>query len=414
MLRVRDGLLSCFAEDSMDLKRLKVLCFDGCPEIPGIRSQCWKFLLNYLPIKKDRREDCLISCRKEYAAYVKEFVMESSSSESSDHPLSSTPDGDWINFFNDNEVLLQINKDCRRLCPDFDFFHRDTEYPCNKLFGDEVPVGVLRRRVETSFLQSQAVYHNLVGVTNMVQTSLGDSFHSCKALVSGLDNSSLSRSATYTINCSANRDEVNIRRIVDGEPHWEVIQRILFVYYKTHVAQRYVQGMNEVIAPIYYLFATDPSDQCRRHAEADSFFCFNNLMTEIYPNFVRKLDNDRFPGIGGQLRLLMNLLVRFDKVLSDRLQKIGLEVEHYAFRWLSLLLAREFYLPDVIRLWDTLFADEKRFAMLPFVCCAMLILIRDQLMVADFPTAVHLVQNYPPTVPLTTILSTAKSLYRKG
>ncbi|KAF6767869.1 hypothetical protein AHF37_09885 [Paragonimus kellicotti] len=102
-------------------------------------------------------------------------------------------------------------------------------------------------------------------------------------------------------------------------------------------------------------------------------------MTEIYPNFVRKLDNDRSPGI-----------VRFDRVLSDRLQKIGLEVEHYAFRWLSLLLAREFYLPDVIRLWDTLFSDEKRFAMLPFVCCAMLILIRDQLMVADFPTAVHL------------------------
>ncbi|KAA3677552.1 uncharacterized protein DEA37_0014676 [Paragonimus westermani] len=250
----------------------------------------------------------------------------------------------------------------------------------------------------------------------MVQTSVWDPLHSCKALASGLDNSFLSRSTTYAINCSSsvNGDEADIRRVVDGEPHWEVIQRILFVYYKTHVAQRYVQGMNEVIAPIYYLFATDPSDQCRRHAEADTFFCFNNLMTEIYPNFVRKLDNDRFPGIGGQLRLLMTLLARFDRVLSDRLQKIGLEVEHYAFRWLSLLLAREFYLPDVIRLWDTLFSDEKRFAMLPFVCCAMLILIRDQLMAADFPTAVHLVQHYPPTIPLAAILSTAKSLYRRG
>lgn len=28
--------------------------------------------------------------------------------------------------------------------------------------------------------------------------------------------------------------------------------------------------------------------------------------------------------------------------------------------------------PDVIRIWDSLFADEKRFAFLIHVCCAML------------------------------------------
>ncbi|CAH8563929.1 unnamed protein product [Dicrocoelium dendriticum] len=128
------------------------------------------------------------------------------------------------------------------------------------------------------------------------------------------------------------------------------------------------------------------------HAEADTFYCFNNLMAEIHLNFIRKLDNGRLPSIGGQLRLLMDLLAQFDMPLFEHLRKIGLETEHYAFRWFSLLLAREFNLPEVLRLWDTLFSDEHRFSLLPFMCCSMLMLIRDQLLSADFPTAVNLVQ----------------------
>ena len=29
------------------------------------------------------------------------------------------------------------------------------------------------------------------------------------------------------------------------------------------------------------------------------------------------------------------------------------------------------FIPDVIRVWDSLFADEKRFDFLIYVCCAM-------------------------------------------
>lgn len=43
-----------------------------------------------------------------------------------------------------------------------------------------------------------------------------------------------------------------------SEAHWEVVERILFVYYKLNPGQGYVQGMNEIIGPIYYCFATDP------------------------------------------------------------------------------------------------------------------------------------------------------------
>ena len=41
------------------------------------------------------------------------------------------------------------------------------------------------------------------------------------------------------------------------EAHWEVVERILFIYAKLNPGQSYVQGMNEIVGPIYYTFASD-------------------------------------------------------------------------------------------------------------------------------------------------------------
>lgn len=47
------------------------------------------------------------------------------------------------------------------------------------------------------------------------------------------------------------------------EAHWEIVQRILFLYAKLNPGQGYVQGMNEIIGPIYYVFASDPNIEHR-------------------------------------------------------------------------------------------------------------------------------------------------------
>lgn len=41
------------------------------------------------------------------------------------------------------------------------------------------------------------------------------------------------------------------------ECHWEAISRILYIYAKCNKGIDYVQGMNEILAPIYYVFASD-------------------------------------------------------------------------------------------------------------------------------------------------------------
>lgn len=48
-----------------------------------------------------------------------------------------------------------------------------------------------------------------------------------------------------------------------SEAHWEVVQRILFLYAKLNPGLGYVQGMNEIIGPIYYVLASDPSSENR-------------------------------------------------------------------------------------------------------------------------------------------------------
>lgn len=45
-------------------------------------------------------------------------------SMATDHPLSDGPESTWSTFFKDNEFLLQIDKDVRRLCPDISFFQQ--------------------------------------------------------------------------------------------------------------------------------------------------------------------------------------------------------------------------------------------------------------------------------------------------
>ena len=50
-----------------------------------------------------------------------------------------------------------------------------------------------------------------------------------------------------------------------AEAHWEVVERILFIYAKLNPGQGYVQGMNEIIGPIYYTMATDQDIDWRRN-----------------------------------------------------------------------------------------------------------------------------------------------------
>ena len=141
--------------------------------------------------------------------------------------------------------------------------------------------------------------------------------------------------------------------------------------------------MNELLAPLYYVLAHDPSlsqdfpksmEEREKAAEADTFWCFQALMThvsELYvcPSFfffsswlfsfeqyeqrqqqhvryTRELDTG-CAGISGCIKRFEKTLSNADVELATHLARQGVRSEFYAFRWLVTLNSREFELPEV-------------------------------------------------------------------
>ncbi|XP_026541618.1 TBC1 domain family member 13 [Notechis scutatus] len=360
-------------EPNIVLQKLREFCFNGIPFEGGLRCLCWKILLNYLPLERGAWNSQLRKQRELYAQFLKEMIIQPGIAKAElgvfredvtldDHPLNPNPNSQWNAYFKDNEVLLQIDKDVRRLYPDMAFFQRPTEYPCLLILDPQNEYETLRKRVEQTTLKSQTVARNRSGVTNVSSPLKAPVLNEYEVLPDGF------------------------------EAHWEVVERILFIYAKLNPGIAYVQGMNEIVGPLYYTFATNPNSAWKEHAEADTFFCFTNLMSEIRDNFIKSLDDSQC-GITYKMEKVYVILKEKDRELYMKLQEQNIKPQFFAFRWLTLLLSQEFLLPDVIRIWDSLFADDSRFDFLLLVCCAMLTLIRDQLLEGDFTVNMRLLQE---------------------
>jgi len=186
----------------------------------------------------------------------------------------------------------------------------------------------------------------------------------------------------------------NNDKSVGSTEHYEALKRILFIYAKLNPGIKYVQGMNEILGPIYYIFASDPDSDFKVNAEADAFFVFTNLMAEIRDNFCKTLDKSVI-GITGQMARLNNVFHIKDPELWQDFEDKKLNPQFYSFRWITLLLSQEYDLPDVLRLWDSLFADPFRFQFFLYVCTAMLVCLRDQLLDGSFADNLKMIQHYP-------------------
>jgi TBC1 domain family member 13 len=179
-------------------------------------------------------------------------------------------------------------------------------------------------------------------------------------------------------------------------PLRDALRRILFVYSKTDGAAAcggYRQGMNELAAPLLLCFADAPFADLS-DAEADAYFCFEVIMSDMASLYVAKASETI--GVGRHLQELKALLCIKDPRLEAHLSQLEIDPRFYALRWGRLWLAREFTLPDLFRIWDSLFATEIRLPWLRYVCVAMLIRIREELLSTDFAGCMKLLLHYPP------------------
>ncbi|KAF7837001.1 TBC1 domain family member 13 [Senna tora] len=331
-------LLAELSRKVIDIRELRRIACQGIPDGAGIRSTVWKLLLGYLPLDRGLWSSELAKKRSQYKHFKEEILMNpseitrkmfSSTSDTSDakcesrgllsrseithgeHPLSLGKTSIWNQFFQDTEIIDQIDRDVKRTHPDMNFFSGDSQF---------------------------------------------------------------------------------------AKSNQEALKNILIIFAKLNPGVRYVQGMNEILAPLFYVFKNDPDEENAAFAEADTFFCFVELLSGFRDNFCQQLDNS-VVGIRSTIARLSQLLREHDEELWRHLEiTTKVNPQFYAFRWITLLLTQEFNFADSLHIWDTLLSDpEGPQETLLRVCCAMLILVRRRLLAGDFTSNLKLLQNYPST-----------------
>ena len=114
-------------------------------------------------------------------------------------------------------------------------------------------------------------------------------------------------------------------------------------------------------------------------------------MSDIRDFFIKTLDEAE-SGINGMMLKFMRKVKSIDPKVENRLVAQDIKPQYFSFRWLTLMLSQEFPLPDVLRIWDSLLSDETRSDFLINVCTAMIMVVRDQILINDFAENMKLLQ----------------------
>ena len=318
---------------SKNQKNLQLFSEDGIPdEIPILRSIVWKINLGYLSINNEEWENILSEKRNSYF-YYKNIIQKNLLEEFKlfeNYSNMSKEEKEDLDKKTNKLLLEQICKDVNRTHNQLDFFFKPTDEN-NKL--------------------------------------------SQKELIQLMDNRR---------NCSM-KDINDIYKINIKETHADVIARILFIYSKFFPDISYVQGMNEIIAPIYYVFSFDKTygvEASVENIEADVFWTFNSLMEQIKNNFNSEKNQDD-TGIGGKVQKFKKMLQIMDLQLYQHFEAFNVEYYTFAYRWFILFFSQEFLMIDILRLWDYLFSSDDKYFNCYFVSLAVLELKREELLVSD-------------------------------
>ncbi|KAI9727589.1 MAG: hypothetical protein M1834_008028 [Cirrosporium novae-zelandiae] len=140
----------------------------------------------------------------------------------------------------------------------------------------------------------------------------------------------------------------------------------------------YVQGMNVLCAPFAYA----------ARSEVEAFVAFSNLLTYECPGYVR----GAMDGVHRGVALVDRCLEIVDFKLYNYLLSKGMHARLYAFSSVLTLCACTPPLPEVLHLWDFLFAFGVH---LNVVCIvAQLVSMRDSIFSSASPT--NLLRSFPP------------------
>lgn len=185
----------------INLAELQRLASQGIPDGGGLRPTVWKLLFGYLPRNRDLWETELLKKRSEYAIFIEELLA------------------------NPSEVTRRMEEASRQCTQDTSenesgFLRRF------EITHGEHPLSLGRNSVWNQFFQDTETVEQIERDVKRTHPDMhffsGDSAFAIK--------------------------------------NQEALKRILLIFAKLNPGIRYVQGMNEVVSPLFYVFKTDPDE----------------------------------------------------------------------------------------------------------------------------------------------------------
>ncbi|KAL9638096.1 MAG: hypothetical protein Q9164_001779 [Protoblastenia rupestris] len=182
--------------------------------------------------------------------------------------------------------------------------------------------------------------------------------------------------------------------------HMEQMKDMLLTYNEYNRGLGYVQGMSDLLAPIY---AVEQDD-------AVAFWGFVGFMERMERNFLRDQS-----GMRTQLLTLDHLVQLLDPTLYLHLQSADSTNFFFFFRMLLVWYKREFEWPDVLRLWEALWTDWLSSNFHLFIALAILEKHRDVIMehLKHFDEVLKYVNELSNSIDLQSTLLRAEALFRR-
>lgn len=400
--RIKDILLSILKQEK---EKLKSLLKEGLPdEAPILRSLIWKYNLRYFGKRTEDWVSSLNKKREEYFDIKNAFLIkleaerklfEDYASINSKFDEESKASSESTNCFEDDSILINVDE----------AFISENSQSNKVLFNKQQANSNL-----TIYLENQSsikleelskyIKNTDKALLEMIDKDVRRTQPAINFFFMPTRKDVLIDPEQLKIKCDRKRakqstsiEDIYLHKDYSFESHHDVLSRILYIYAKLNIEINYVQGMNEILAPLYYCFAFNPFDDNDPGAvEADVFWCFTLLMEDL-KNFFDKSKDSSQEGIFSLFKNFNECLKITDKDLHSHFIKKGIDSSQYAFRWILLLFSQEFVLPETIKLWDVILNEKNKILMTFYLSLAILKLKRQEVIKADFTEIIIALQK---------------------
>ena len=158
---------------------------------------------------------------------------------------------------------------------------------------------------------------------------------------------------------------------------------LLFFYANEHETLYYVQGMNEIIAIIFYIFSKDDNPFIQEYIESDAYYTFEILLEEIKDVFLMEDINYSDLFVTSQIKEIKNIMKKVDSELFYHFEEVDLQLDNLVMRWILVLFAQEFVIDVAVNFWDRLFTQENKMKFICYISVAIIKLNRENILKMD-------------------------------